>query len=141
MGAVSGAVLEAGGDVTGVVPYAMAAAGGEVDQTQGNRLPPIQLKEKGREKVRAAILVRRLCVVITSRALSQVEVVSVLDCVGWMITDGWNSHAGRRELYARAQSGDGKTLLWVHWAARGLRDIRGGTRGRLLVPGRDPPQT
>ena len=52
-----------------------------------------------------------------------------------------NSHAGRRELYARAQSGDGKTLLWVHWAARGLRDIRGGTRGRLLVAGRDPPQT
>ena len=70
MGAVSGAVLEAGGDVTGVVPYAMAAAGGEVDQTQGNRLPPIQLKEKGREKVRAAIIVRRMYVVIISRIIS-----------------------------------------------------------------------
>ncbi|RPD59202.1 hypothetical protein L227DRAFT_586761 [Lentinus tigrinus ALCF2SS1-6] len=51
MGAVSGAVLEAGGDVTGVVPYAMVAAGGEVSQTQENRRPPLMLKQKGREKI------------------------------------------------------------------------------------------
>ncbi|KAI0694162.1 hypothetical protein C8T65DRAFT_585234 [Cerioporus squamosus] len=51
MGAVSGAALEAGGDVTGVVPYAMVAAGGEVDQTKGVHAPHIVLKEKGREKV------------------------------------------------------------------------------------------
>lgn len=52
MGAVSGAVLDAGGEVTGVVPYAMVAAGGEVDQTKGKRGPAVLLKEKGRERVR-----------------------------------------------------------------------------------------
>ncbi len=56
MGAVSGAVLDAGGDVTGVVPYAMVAVGGEVDQTKGHHAPHILLKEKGREKVCLAIL-------------------------------------------------------------------------------------
>ena len=52
MGAVSGAVLDAGGEVTGVVPYAMVAAGGEVDQTKGKRGPAVLLNEKGRERVR-----------------------------------------------------------------------------------------
>ncbi|KAI0648321.1 hypothetical protein C8Q79DRAFT_999701 [Trametes meyenii] len=51
MGAVSGAALEAGGDVVGVTPYAMVAAGGEVDQTKSIHKPHIQLQEKGREKV------------------------------------------------------------------------------------------
>lgn len=32
MGAVASAVLEAGGKITGVVPYAMVAAGGEADK-------------------------------------------------------------------------------------------------------------
>ena len=54
MGAVSGAVLDAGGEVTGVVPYAMVAAGGEVDLTQGKRGPAVLLKEKGRERVRSS---------------------------------------------------------------------------------------
>lgn len=53
MGAVSSAVLDAGGEVTGVVPYAMVAAGGEIDQTKGKRGPAVLLKEKGRERVRA----------------------------------------------------------------------------------------
>ena len=53
MGAVSGAALEAGGDVAGVVPYAMVAAGGEVDQSKGIHAPHIALREKGREKVRS----------------------------------------------------------------------------------------
>ncbi|TFK87914.1 hypothetical protein K466DRAFT_615416 [Polyporus arcularius HHB13444] len=68
MGAVSGAVLDAGGDVTGVVPYAMVAVGGEVDQTKGHHAPHILLKEKGREKVvvnsmheRKAEMARRSC--------------------------------------------------------------------------------
>lgn len=52
MGAVSGAVLDAGGDVTGVTPYAMVAAGGEADQKSGARGAHVQLKETGREKVR-----------------------------------------------------------------------------------------
>lgn len=51
MGEVSGAVLDAGGDVTGIVPYAMVSAGGEVDQTKGVHAPHVQLKEKGRERV------------------------------------------------------------------------------------------
>ncbi|KAI0818493.1 hypothetical protein BC629DRAFT_1579097 [Irpex lacteus] len=35
MGVVSGAALEAGGEVTGVIPYAMVVSGGEKEQTQG----------------------------------------------------------------------------------------------------------
>ncbi|KAI0345081.1 hypothetical protein BDW22DRAFT_1353927 [Trametopsis cervina] len=35
MGVVSGAVLEAGGTVTGVIPYAMVVSGGEREQTAG----------------------------------------------------------------------------------------------------------
>lgn len=34
MGIVSGAVLEAGGTVVGVMPYAMIASGGEKSQTE-----------------------------------------------------------------------------------------------------------
>ncbi|KZT70187.1 hypothetical protein DAEQUDRAFT_764927 [Daedalea quercina L-15889] len=56
MGEVSGAVLESGGDVTGIVPYAMVAAGGEVDQTQGKRGPSVLLEEKGRERVNTVIV-------------------------------------------------------------------------------------
>lgn len=52
MGTVSGAALDAGGEVTGVVPYAMVAAGGEKDQVTGNSATYVELKEKGREKVR-----------------------------------------------------------------------------------------
>lgn len=35
MGVVSGAALKKGGRVTGVIPYAMVAAGGEKEQTRG----------------------------------------------------------------------------------------------------------
>jgi len=56
MGAVSGAVLDAGGEVTGIVPYAMVAAGGEVDQTQGKRGPSVVLKENGRERVNTVVV-------------------------------------------------------------------------------------
>lgn len=55
MGVVSGAVLEHGGDVTGVVPYAMVAAGGEDDKTSGSPKTPsvtYVLNERGRERVR-----------------------------------------------------------------------------------------
>lgn len=52
MGTVSGAALDAGGEVTGVVPYAMVAAGGEKDQVTGSSATYVELKEKGREKVR-----------------------------------------------------------------------------------------
>lgn len=55
MGIVSGAALEGDGDVIGVIPYAMVAVGGEVDQTKSVHKPHIQLKEKGREKVRTLI--------------------------------------------------------------------------------------
>ena len=52
MGAVSGAVIDAGGDVTGITPMAMVAAGGEVDQRNGSRGAHVKLQETGREKVR-----------------------------------------------------------------------------------------
>lgn len=56
MGIVSGAVLKTGGTVTGVVPYAMVAAGGEKSAapTPGDGVPgygKIVLEEKGREAV------------------------------------------------------------------------------------------
>lgn len=35
MGVVSGAVIEAGGHVTGVIPYAMVVAGGEKEASEG----------------------------------------------------------------------------------------------------------
>lgn len=58
MGIVSGAVLEGGGEVTGVVPIAMVAAGGEGDKGEEKVEPYSQdvnvaLNEKGREKVGA----------------------------------------------------------------------------------------
>lgn len=61
MGLVSGAALEAGGDVTGVVPLAMVAAGGEGDKNEagnssGGDKINIILNEKGREKVRTEII-------------------------------------------------------------------------------------
>jgi len=49
MGVVSGAVLERGGEVTGVVPYAMVAAGGELDK--GEASLAVDLEEAGREKI------------------------------------------------------------------------------------------
>ena len=54
MGVVSGAALEAGGEVTGVVPFAMVAVGGEIDQVRGTKGAHVLLKEAGREKVRHA---------------------------------------------------------------------------------------
>ncbi|KAI0831700.1 hypothetical protein BC628DRAFT_1407337 [Trametes gibbosa] len=71
MGIVSGAALEGGGDVLGVIPFAMVAAGGEVEQTKDVHKPHIQLKEKGREKVvvnslheRKAEMAKRSCAFI-----------------------------------------------------------------------------
>jgi len=53
MGIVSGAALEAGGDVVGVIPYAMLAEGGEGERVPGNEPSSIfiKLKEEGRESV------------------------------------------------------------------------------------------
>ncbi|KAJ7090349.1 hypothetical protein B0H15DRAFT_779387 [Mycena belliarum] len=48
MGVVSGAVLERGGDVTGIVPAAMVAAGGESQKANG---VDVVLNEAGREKI------------------------------------------------------------------------------------------
>ena len=56
MGIVSGAALEHGGHVTGVVPFAMIAAGGEGDKADGTPETPsvtYLLNERGREKVRS----------------------------------------------------------------------------------------
>ncbi|KAH9890609.1 hypothetical protein C8Q73DRAFT_704980 [Cubamyces lactineus] len=56
MGAVSNAVIEAGGSVTGVAPFAMVAAGGEVDQSKGVHKPHIQLKANGSDKVETIVV-------------------------------------------------------------------------------------
>ena len=49
MGTVSGAVLNGQGKVTGVVPYAMVAQGGEGEKSESK--VTIELNEKGREAV------------------------------------------------------------------------------------------
>ncbi|CAL1703449.1 unnamed protein product [Somion occarium] len=54
MGVVSGAALEKGGKVTGVVPYAMVAAGGEAEQMKGtseSKGATVALDEHGREAI------------------------------------------------------------------------------------------
>ena len=58
MGRVSGAVLEKGGRVTGIIPHAMLAAGGEHDKItskdSGEKLggeAPVRLDEEGREGI------------------------------------------------------------------------------------------
>ncbi|KAI0263718.1 hypothetical protein BC834DRAFT_885220 [Gloeopeniophorella convolvens] len=58
MGVVSGAVLEHGGSVTGVVPSAMSRAGGESEQVVSENGVPVyvQLGEKGREKVESIVV-------------------------------------------------------------------------------------
>lgn len=58
MGVVSGAVLEKGGQVLGIIPAAMIKAGGEGEK--GETDPEevhVVLNEKGREKVRLFFLV------------------------------------------------------------------------------------
>lgn len=49
MGTVSGAVLEGGGKVTGITPYAMVRAGGEGEKTDTGA--KVRLDEEGREAV------------------------------------------------------------------------------------------
>ncbi len=54
MGIISGAVLQKGGEVTGVVPEAMVAAGGEVAQTNGSiqdNAVQLALNVQGRDNV------------------------------------------------------------------------------------------
>ncbi|KDQ59633.1 hypothetical protein JAAARDRAFT_33208 [Jaapia argillacea MUCL 33604] len=55
MGVVSGAALEASGKVTGVVPIAMVAAGGEASAGSGGKTHVV-LGEKGREAVETIVV-------------------------------------------------------------------------------------
>lgn len=54
MGSVSGAALKAGGKVTGIVPFAMVASGGEQEKAASD--VKVVLDEVGREKVCLASL-------------------------------------------------------------------------------------
>jgi len=78
MGVVSGAVLEKGGNVTGVIPFAMVAAGGEAEQTKSSKEALkglVALDERGRENVKTIVvdsmherkleMARRSCAFIT----------------------------------------------------------------------------
>ena len=51
MGIISGAVINAGGEATGIVPWAMVKAGGEKDKGVGVEKVYVVLDEEGREKV------------------------------------------------------------------------------------------
>ncbi|KAI5899268.1 uncharacterized protein SCHCODRAFT_02604665 [Schizophyllum commune H4-8] len=54
MGTVSGAVLNGKGKVTGVVPYAMVAQGGEGEKSESK--VTVELNEKGREAVETIVV-------------------------------------------------------------------------------------
>ncbi|KAH6918706.1 hypothetical protein BKA70DRAFT_1416685 [Coprinopsis sp. MPI-PUGE-AT-0042] len=54
MGVVSGAALEHGGRVIGVVPYAMVAAGGEGEKADSGIM--VKLNEAGRDKVETIVV-------------------------------------------------------------------------------------
>lgn len=54
MGTVSGAVLDGKGKVTGIVPYAMVAGGGEGEKASTG--VSVQLNEKGREAVETIVV-------------------------------------------------------------------------------------
>ncbi|KAI0026722.1 hypothetical protein K488DRAFT_64932 [Vararia minispora EC-137] len=58
MGLVSAAVIEGGGDVTGVVPDAMLKAGGEDDKTRrpDDHGAPVIIEEAGRENVKTIVV-------------------------------------------------------------------------------------
>ncbi len=51
MGIVSGTVLEYGGKVTGIVPYAMVISGGEREKGDPEKALKVELNEQGREAV------------------------------------------------------------------------------------------
>ena len=97
MGIVSGAVLGAGGDVVGVIPHAMLAAGGEGERVPVNGVPSVfvKLEEKGREKVSVTI---PQCTPMTELRLrwNGYEWLSSPD------DPDVHFHIGRCELYARA---------------------------------------
>jgi len=56
MGVVSGTVLECGGKVTGVVPYAMVISGGEREKGDSEKGLKVELKEKGREAIETVVV-------------------------------------------------------------------------------------
>jgi predicted Rossmann-fold nucleotide-binding protein len=58
MGVVSGAAIQAGGEVTGVIPYAFIAAGGEADKTgeQGTSEARAAAAESKDDRVRTIIV-------------------------------------------------------------------------------------
>ncbi|KAJ7491230.1 hypothetical protein FB451DRAFT_1222471 [Mycena latifolia] len=53
MGVISGAVLERGGKVTGIVPYAMVVAGGESEKVDSVN---VNLNEAGREEIESIVV-------------------------------------------------------------------------------------
>lgn len=56
MGVVSGAVLENGGKVTGIIPHAMIISGGEGSRVDDEEAKGVELKEKGREAVETVVV-------------------------------------------------------------------------------------
>ncbi|KAI0781391.1 hypothetical protein BD413DRAFT_505009 [Trametes elegans] len=129
MGAVSGAVLDAGGDVTGVTPFAMIAAGGEIDQSKGIHQPHIQLKEKGREKAEM--------IVVNSMHERKAEMAK-RSCAFIGLPGGYGTFEEVLEVVCWSQVGiHGKPVLVVNvrnfWDP--LRElIRNGIREGFILP-------
>jgi hypothetical protein len=107
MGIVSGAAADAGGRVTGVVPYAFVAAGGEGDKT-GAPAPPAAARIMDMHDESPNV---RGCA-----AVCRIE---------WD-ADGWTGAHGHRRLNARAQDGDGAPVVWFRHFARRIRYLGGG---------------
>ncbi|KAG6854595.1 hypothetical protein C0991_004197 [Blastosporella zonata] len=56
MGVVSKAVLQAGGEVTGIVPYAIHVAGGEQDKSKYARPPPVSIEASEAAKMQTVVV-------------------------------------------------------------------------------------
>ena len=123
MGIVSGAVLGEGGDVVGVIPHAMLAAGGEGERVSERSTPSVLVKlgEEGRERVSAASFYGAPIADPGLRWngyewLSQPLTIP-------MITD---ILVGRCGLDAPTQGRDGATFVRVYWTSRWVWHVRRG---------------
>jgi hypothetical protein len=123
MGLVSGAVLEGGGKVVGIIPYAMDSAGGEGRHESDIPSSLPQLSEIGRENV----CTPRFFSFHTQHASVQCRQVETASFNPWSETKVMlTSFSDRCQLHARAKSRDGQASSSLHRLTRRIRNARRG---------------
>ena len=121
MGIVSGSVLDAGGDVIGVISYPMLAAGGKEERVSENGSASVfvKLEEEGKERVGAI----RLCYAPSLNWI--LDGAGMSGCHTHHRSQRADLHIGCCEFDARAQGRNGPTLVRIHWTSRRLLHVRG----------------